>query len=877
MTEAFLSQQPYSTVLNTGFDIDPTKTRVQVSFNQRGVDIHIPPVRYLWKGTRRYFWSSVNKVAATVYPLPLSLVLAVAAGTAGYVFYAPPTAYIHTNPVSTWLRYVGSIDPLTQFIPSRYQATALCVKVWVVALGGATVLHRFFLRRLLRYRRWMTEKNPRHPGWRTRLWSTVTRVLFTHRTIQKTDVYEHCLPTLPLPSLQSTVSTYLNSMRVIYDQQADLTDWLEIRRAAESFLLNEGPVLQRNLRLHHVVSRNYVSEWWTKNVFLAARQGLCMHSNYYAIPFAGFSPATTPEARAAVVTYNLVQLKERIERRQLPPQFTGPGLCVPLSMHQCYLAFNTTRIPGRETDFIEHHGGDEHNYIIVLHHGRVYQFPVCHPRTHQQLTPCQMEKLFRTILQEADEEISTGRDESEEESEGAEEPVRATKQRSYRLAEMLLPTLTTAPRSVWADLRNTYLLNDANNHSPLRTIEKALFVLTFEDRISSASTPVGDLDSECTQYLCGNGSNLWCDKSFNVVVRSDGRVGVHVEHSWGDAGTFLSLFEHVSSLDETRKQYTPDGRGAARMPKEKDLSPDVLKELTPHRLRFTMHKKLAKSIRMVHTNYLMDTASQVDLHVVRYTRYGKNLPTTLDCSADAWAQMAIQLAYYIDQEGHLNQIHESIPLHMYTLGRTETVRSVSDESCAFVLGMTARNAKGEDVEERTVEEKHKLLLTACEHHERLLQEATAGHGVDRHLFALYMVSAAMQMPSDFLNAVMRKTKWKVSTQRAFQRYFAEDYLYHHAVGDARPFETPGMGFAPAVEDGYGISYCFNGDHVVYFTITCQKDCEKTSARELGLRLVEALDAMGEISEVDLDTLSGEEVIEFDQLQKEAETAAVKKS
>ena len=48
------------------------------------------------------------------------------------------------------------------------------------------------------------------------------------------------------------------------------------------------------------------------------------------------------------------------------------------------------------------------------------------------------------------------------------------------------------------------------------------------------------------------------------------------------------------------------------------------------------------------------------------------------------------------------------------------------------------------------EEKLVLLQKACLRHQRGYQEAMTGKGVDRHLFALYVVSKYLNVESEFL-------------------------------------------------------------------------------------------------------------------------------
>lgn len=68
---------------------------------------------------------------------------------------------------------------------------------------------------------------------------------------------------------------------------------------------------------------------------------------------------------------------------------------------------------------------------------------------------------------------------------------------------------------------------------------------------------------------------------------------------------------------------------------------------------------------------------------------------------------------------------------LYLQGRTETVRSLTIEAKDFVLAML----------DDTVlpEEKYKLLQKAADLHAKMYKDCMNGKGIDRHLFALFVV------------------------------------------------------------------------------------------------------------------------------------------
>lgn len=78
--------------------------------------------------------------------------------------------------------------------------------------------------------------------------------------------------------------------------------------------------------------------------------------------------------------------------------------------------------------------------------------------------------------------------------------------------------------------------------------------------------------------------------------------------------------------------------------------------------------------------------NDVDLHIYVHDLFGKGLAKVSKTSPDAYAQMALQLAYYNDI-GKFNLTYEASMTRMFKEGRTETVRACSIESREWVLSM----------------------------------------------------------------------------------------------------------------------------------------------------------------------------------------------
>ncbi len=91
-------------------------------------------------------------------------------------------------------------------------------------------------------------------------------------------------------------------------------------------------------------------------------------------------------------------------------------------------------------------------------------------------------------------------------------------------------------------------------------------------------------------------------------------------------------------------------------------------------------------------------AGQIGAHELRvqaYQGYGKGLIKKFKCSPDAYVQMIIQLAYH-KFYGKNRPTYESAAVRRFQQGRTETCRTVSDESVAFTAAMADPNVAPEE-------------------------------------------------------------------------------------------------------------------------------------------------------------------------------------
>uniref|UniRef100_A0A8C2DF56 carnitine O-palmitoyltransferase n=1 Tax=Cyprinus carpio TaxID=7962 RepID=A0A8C2DF56_CYPCA len=518
------------------------------------------------------------------------------------------------------------------------------------------------------------------------------------------------------------------------------------------------------------VSTFSVSDWWEEYVYLRSRSPIMVNSNYYGMDFLYVTPTSTQAARAGNTITALFLYRRKVNREELNPSRI-PGTVIPLCAAQCERMFNTTRTPGEETDVLQHWQDSE--FVAVYHRGRYFRLWVY--RAGRLLSPREIQYQIQRILDDPSPP-SPGEDK--------------------------LGALTAGNRTPWAQMRKQFFSSGVNKRS-LDCIEKAAFFVTLDDQEEGmmGENPSVNLDRYAKSLLHGKCYDRWFDKSFSVVVYKNGKNGLNAEHSWADAPIVAHLWEFTLATDAFHLGYTADGNCKGEI--EHFLPP-------PQRLSW--------DIPLQSLAVAQALADDVDCHVFPFREFGKGRIKKMKLSPDSFVQLALQLAYYRDR-GTFCLTYEASMTRLFREGRTETVRSSSNESCAFVLDR---------------EHCHKLLRKAAEKHQNLYRLAMTGSGIDRHLFCLYVVSKYLGVESPFLKEVLSEP-WRLSTsQTPVQQMELFDLVNHPE------FISLGGGFGPVADDGYGVSYIIMGEEMINFHVSCKHSCTETDSHKFGSQISQAM-------------------------------------
>ncbi|XP_014911689.1 carnitine O-palmitoyltransferase 1, liver isoform isoform X2 [Poecilia latipinna] len=668
---------------------------------------------------------------------------------------------------------MGLIARLGQHIPiSRYMSTDSQKIVGGVLVGTGLwvtiiMIMRNVLKSLLSWHGWMESRHGSLP-YGTRLWLLLVKVFSGRKPLLYS--FQNALPRLPLPSVQDTCRRYLESVRPLMDDE----QFERMKALSKDFEKNLGPRLQWYLKLKSWWASNYVSDWWEEYIYLRGRGPIMVNSNYYAMDFLYVFPTSRQAARAGNAVHAIMLYRRKLDRAQIKPLMLLQT--IPMCSAQFERLFNTTRVPGVETDTLQHMNESKH--IAVYHKGRFFKVWMFYDG--RLLLPREIEQQMERILADESEPMP---------------------------GEEKLAALTAGERTPWAKAREQFFKSGKNKQS-LDAIEKAAFFVSLDDTEQryDADNQVQSLDCYAKSLLHGKCYDRWFDKSFNLIVYKNGTMGLNAEHSWADAPIVGHLWEHVLSMDP-KLGYTEEGHCQGiphpNLPGPQRLQWDISKEC---------QETIESSLRVARA-----LADDVDCHIIPFNDFGKGLIKKCRTSPDAFIQIALQLAHFRNK-GKFCLTYEASMTRLFREGRTETVRSCTMETCDFVRSM---------VRQETREERLRLLKVAAEKHQNMYRLAMTGQGIDRHLFCLYVVSKYLGEESPFLKEVLSEP-WRLSTsQTPLQQVELFDLARHPEM------VSSGGGFGPVADDGYGVSYIILGEDLINFHISSKYSSPETDSRRFG--------------------------------------------
>ncbi|XP_026684924.1 choline O-acetyltransferase-like [Diaphorina citri] len=435
------------------------------------------------------------------------------------------------------------------------------------------------------------------------------------------------VPKLPVPSLEHTMTRYLETLQPILDSNS----YDHTRQLIATFMAPEGVgvTLQNLLIQRRVEYENWAYNWWLDDMYLNCKLPLPININPGMVfpPKAFIELSSIAQLAARLVlltlehTYNW-WLDDMYLNCKLPlPININPGMVFP---PKAFIELSSiAQLAARLVLLtLEHKDILNSNRLPVEKTGGKDPQPMCMAQYHRVLRSYRRPGLVKDSLVDIDTE------------EGRQRP-------------HVLVAWKNQVTAVDVDLRIKE--RDEQNRANLDLIEKSLITICLDSVPLSPSfnTPyrgggIGhrandrDETSMAHQMIHGGGTransaNRWFDKTIQLIICHDGVNGLCYEHSSAEGVAVVNLMEKLIER-------------SALMSSVNQISTS-LQDATPEPLLWNINASLHKHIRDAARTF-DSSVEDLDFLVFRFTGYGKDFIKSVRCSPDAFIQLAMQVAYH---------------------------------------------------------------------------------------------------------------------------------------------------------------------------------------------------------------------------------------
>ncbi|XP_045496885.1 choline O-acetyltransferase-like [Colias croceus] len=336
---------------------------------------------------------------------------------------------------------------------------------------------------------------------------------------------------LPVPELQATIDTYLDFASVIVSpQQMETT-----RDLAKKFIEDVGPKLQNILLQRQKDKINWVTDWWLEDMYLKIRLPLPINSSPGMVfPRRQFAKIDEVADLAALYIDDLLDYKEMLDRDELPQErATSREKGQPLCMEQFYRLLGVSREPGLGKDRLSlpvpPADPDNCEELVIVACKNYYYSSYSTPQFYA--IPVKASDRGRLTAGEIQGQL-----------------LHAMVDAADAPPAPRVGLLTAMNRDDWAKAREL-LAKDETNRSNLDLLTRALCVVCIDE--SGGDRADCDADTNALlRAMHGAGTkyhsaNRWFDKTVQLIISSDGTVGMCYEHSPAEGVAVVRLAERA--------------------------------------------------------------------------------------------------------------------------------------------------------------------------------------------------------------------------------------------------------------------------------------------------------------------------------------------
>lgn len=445
--------------------------------------------------------------------------------------------------------------------------------------------------------------------------------------IEKMNVYQHDLPSLPIPSLKSTQTKLLEWVApLLSDEQLEKTT-----AAARQFFEETSEAKQLQEKLHEWDAEqmgSWLKPFWD-DLYLKYRESLPtgMHFNVLLDTEQSKHQLTQWELAGKVSRFVAEYYHKIIDEDIEPATLRG----MPLDMGQYKNFFRSMRVPRLERDEFRVAAFEKSdNHVVILYKGNVYQVSV----TNNEGAIYSSETIAVAIEK-------TLRDEQEEGSH--------------------IGIFTVAKRDEAAKYYDELTASKVNAHH-LQVIADALIVISIDEESENAK--------EAIENLMLSGHNKYYDKTIQAVITKKGKLGFSIEHSSVDGTAIFEVIRHINEGLRRTQAYeaSPTSTGPICRKLTWELAPELQKSLA----------YLKKKHYEAKDDFYIGGET--------FQAFGSAAIKKMNISPDAFFHMALQIAQY-RTFGVLRSVYEPVAVRHFKEGRTECARATSEEKAALVQAL----------------------------------------------------------------------------------------------------------------------------------------------------------------------------------------------
>ncbi|KAG6813949.1 hypothetical protein H0H92_005204 [Tricholoma furcatifolium] len=606
------------------------------------------------------------------------------------------------------------------------------------------------------------------------------------------------LPRLPVPDLRQTLDRYLVSLEplMLEDERLGKSSFASSHslrsKMVDSFESGIGKLLQERLhewRVPLVVNSN----WW-----------LAFHDDDLIPKDALTGESSDSRAgitlwqmrRAAWLIHRTLDFKAQLDDGDIHPETTRTGIWLRRSTAKM---FNSGRIPAPYCDIIcsppPPDSPDARKLLISIHNWfyaiDVYHQPESSSNIPQLLSPREIAIRIRAVVLDVEQRLANG--------------------------EKALPigVLSADDRDTWAANQEYLLALHPTNQKSYQTMLSSVMALSLDHMTHiippiprsspsprNISQDVLDSHLHTIRAHSQNVANRFYDKPFTMIVDPSTRAGATGEHAPCDAlvPSIVAEYAIVQGVDDAAFEGSLVGSDPGGW--------ERLDWVADDKIRQECDAAYTRAVKIIEDS---------DDSVLWFEGYGTDwIKGIAKFGPDAYIQMALQLAWFRTR-GEFTPTYETVLTRMFKHGRTETLRTLTRDSRAWVLAMVDPSS--------TAEKRYALLQRAIKTHSRLTKEAATGRGIDRHLLGLRLMMRSQdgEHASLFDDELFeRSQQWKLSTSG-----LSAGHLFR------------GTGFGAAYNDGYGINYLAAPD-MIKFGIESKHSSSLTSTDAFKHSIVDSL-------------------------------------